>query len=115
MIDDPAVQARLARVAAHVALSELIRDRAAWVAVEKKPDRAYGPSAKLFSTEKFRTDSADLLDLCAPESLSKRAGPAGFINQCFRHSQGTTIYAGTSEVHRSIIAERQLDLPRSRS
>ena len=115
MIEDPAVQARLARVAAHTALSEVIRDRAAWVAVEKRPDRAYGPSAKLFSTEKFRTDSADLLDLCAPDSLSKRDGPAAFINQCFRHSQGTTIYAGTSEVHRSIIAERQLDLPRSRS
>jgi alkylation response protein AidB-like acyl-CoA dehydrogenase len=114
MIEDAAVQARLAKVAAHVALSELIRDRAAWVAVEKRADRAYGPSAKLFSTEKFRTDSADLLDLCAPESLSKRAGPAAFINQCYRHSQGTTIYAGTSEVHRSIIAERQLDLPRSR-
>jgi alkylation response protein AidB-like acyl-CoA dehydrogenase len=28
--------------------------------------------------------------------------------------QGTTIYAGTSEVHRSLIAERTLGLPRTR-
>ena len=38
-------------------------------------------------------------------------GPAAFINQCYRHAQGTTIYGGTSEVHRSLIAERTLGLP----
>ena len=51
----------------------------------------------------------------APESLSKRTGPAGFLNQCYRHSQGTTIYGGTSEIHRSMIAERALNLPRTRA
>jgi autotransporter-associated beta strand protein len=30
------------------------------------------------------------------------------------YTGGTTIYAGTSEVHRSMIAERALGLPRSR-
>ncbi|MDH4040491.1 MAG: acyl-CoA dehydrogenase family protein, partial [Gammaproteobacteria bacterium] len=64
--------------------------------------------------EKFRVDSADLLDLTAPWSLSKRTGAAGFLNQCYRHAQGTTIYGGTSEVHRSMIAERTLGLPRTR-
>jgi alkylation response protein AidB-like acyl-CoA dehydrogenase len=70
---------------------------------------------KLFSSEKFLEDSADLLDLTAPRSLTKRDGPAGFLNQCYRHAQGTTIYGGTSEVHRSMIAERALGLPRTRS
>ena len=56
-----------------------------------------------------------LLDLTAPHSLSKRQGPAGFLNQCYRHAQGTTIYGGTSEVHRSMIAERALGLPRTRA
>jgi alkylation response protein AidB-like acyl-CoA dehydrogenase len=56
-----------------------------------------------------------MLDLTAPHSLSKREGPAGFLNQCYRHAHGTTIYAGTSEVHRSLIAERGLGLPRSRA
>jgi alkylation response protein AidB-like acyl-CoA dehydrogenase len=71
--------------------------------------------AKLFSSEKFLEDSSDLLNLTAPESLSKRKGPAGFLNQCYRHSQGTTIYGGTSEIHRSMIAERALNLPRTRA
>jgi alkylation response protein AidB-like acyl-CoA dehydrogenase len=71
--------------------------------------------AKLFSSEKFLKDSADLLDLTAPHSLAKRTGPAGFLNQCYRHAQGTTIYGGTSEIHRSMIAERGLGLPRSRA
>jgi alkylation response protein AidB-like acyl-CoA dehydrogenase len=47
--------------------------------------------------------------------LSKRKGAAGFINQCYRHAHGTTIYAGTSEVLRSVIAERGLGLPRTRA
>ena len=41
------------------------------------PTSAYGPMAKLFSSEKFLTDARDLLDLTAPHSLSKREGPAG--------------------------------------
>ncbi len=114
LIEDPAAQARLARVAAHVALSDVIAYRALWAGVEKKPNLAYGPMAKLFSSEKFLQDAADLLNLTAPTSLSKRKGPAGFLNQCYRHAHGTTIYGGTSEVHRSMIAERALGLPRSR-
>ncbi len=70
--------------------------------------------AKMFSSEKFLEDANDLLELTAPASLSKRDGPAGFINLSYRHAHGTTIYGGTSEVHRSMIAERALGLPRSR-
>lgn len=115
LIENPAAQVRLARAAAHVLLSEVIAYRAVWAATQKHPNVGYGPMAKLFSSEKFLKDSADLLDLTAPYSLSKRAGPAGFLNQCYRHAQGTTIYGGTSEVHRSMIAERGLGLPRSRA
>ena len=88
--------------------------RALWGAEEKQDLPAAGPMAKLFSSEKFLEDGSELLDLTAPLSLSKRPGPAGFVNQSYRHAHGTTIYAGTSEVHRSMIAERALGLPRSR-
>ena len=57
----------------------------------------------------------DLLDLTAPESLSKREGPAGELNLAYRHAQASTIYGGTSEVLRSQIAERNLGLPRTRA
>jgi alkylation response protein AidB-like acyl-CoA dehydrogenase len=115
LIEDTAAQARLARALCHAMLSDVIGYRALWAGVEKKPNAGFGPMSKLFSSEKFLQDSADLLDLTAPESLSKRSGPAGFLNQCYRHSQGTTIYGGTSEIHRSMIAERALNLPRTRA
>ncbi len=114
LIEDVSAQTRLARATAHTLVSEVIGHRALWTAVEKKPSPGYGPMAKLFSSEKFIEDSSDLLNLTAPASLSKREGPAGFLNQCYRHAQGTTIYGGTSEVHRSMIAERTLGLPRTR-
>jgi alkylation response protein AidB-like acyl-CoA dehydrogenase len=115
LIDTVDAQKRLARSTLHAQLSEVIANRALWSGVEKLPNLAYGPMAKLFSSEKFLADAADLLDLTAPHSLSKREGPAGFLNQCYRHAQGTTIYGGTSEVHRSMIAERTLGLPRTRA
>ena len=115
LIEDGSVQVRLARATAHAHVSEVLALRALWAGVEKKPNLAYGPMAKLFSSEKFLKDSSDLLDLSAPDSLSKREGPARFLNQCYRHSHGTTIYGGTSEIHRSLIAERALRLPRTRA
>jgi 3-oxochol-4-en-24-oyl-CoA dehydrogenase len=114
LIAEVSAQVRLARAMVHTLLSEVIAYRAVWAAVQKMPNVGYGPMAKLFSSEKFLKDSSDLLDLTAPYSLSKRSGPAGYLNQCYRHAQGTTIYGGTSEVHRSMIAERGLSLPRSR-
>ncbi|PLK25741.1 acyl-CoA dehydrogenase family protein [Novosphingobium sp. TH158] len=107
-------QRRLARSVAHLWISEMMTYRAQWASVEKKPNPGFGPMAKMWSSEKFLSDSRDLLDLTAPLSLSKRSGPAQLLNQCFRHAHGTTIYGGTSEVHRSMVAERYLGLPRTR-
>ncbi|MFT4045163.1 MAG: acyl-CoA dehydrogenase [Solimonas sp.] len=115
LIEDRDAQRRLARVTAHYVVSEVLGWRALWASATRKPNLAYGPMVKMYSSEKFLKDSADLLDLTAPASLSKRSGPAGFLNQCYRHAQGTTIYGGTSEVHRSMIAERNLGLPRTRA
>lgn len=107
-------QCRLARSVAHLWISDMLTYRSQWSSIEKKPNFAFGPMSKMYSSEKFLSDSRDLLDLTAPVSLSKREGPAGFLNQCYRHAAGTTIYGGTSEVHRSMVAERGLGLPRTR-
>lgn len=114
LIDQPHAQTRLARAYANYLAAELLQYRANWVQVEGRPNLAYGPMTKVFSSEKFTTDSRDLLDLTAPYSLSKRKGPAAAINQAYRHAHGTTIYGGSSEVHRSMVAEKGLGLPRSR-
>jgi len=114
LIDTTDAQMRLARCRAHAMISEVLESRALWAAVAKVPNLAYGPMIKMFSSEKFQSDSRDLLSLTAPHSLSKRSGPAGKLNLAYRHAHGTTIYGGTSEVHRSMIAERALGLPRTR-
>jgi alkylation response protein AidB-like acyl-CoA dehydrogenase len=114
LIERPNAQARLARTYANYLAAELLQYRANWAQVEKKPNHAFGPMTKMFSSEKFTTDSRDLLDLTAPYSLSKRKGPAGALNLEYRHAHGTTIYGGSSEVHRSMIAEKGLGLPRTR-
>lgn len=115
LISEPQAQARLARTTAHLWLTELITFRAQWVIAEKRPNHAYGPMAKMFSSEKFLTDARDLLDLTAPQSLSLREGPTAALNLFYRHAHGARIYGGTSEVHRSMIAERNLGLPRTRA
>jgi alkylation response protein AidB-like acyl-CoA dehydrogenase len=114
LIDQPDTRTRLARTLAHIWISDLFTWHANWVIAEKKQNFAYGPRAKLFSSEKFLTDARDLLDLTAPYSLETGTGPAGELNLFYRHAQGATIYGGTSEVHRSMIAERALSLPRTR-
>jgi alkylation response protein AidB-like acyl-CoA dehydrogenase len=113
-IDDAHIQRRLARVACHVAASEAVVLRSLWAAAEGRSG-PFGPMAKMFSSEKFLLDANDVLELAAPESLTKTSGPVAFINQCSRHASATTIYGGTSEVHRSMIAEHALGLPRSRA
>lgn len=115
LIEDVQAQMRLARAAAHTFVAEMLSLRSLWTGVEKKPSFAFGPMAKMFSSEMFVRDARDLLDLTAPYSLSEADGDAGFINLSYRHAQATTIYGGTSEVHRSMIAERNLGLPRSRA
>jgi alkylation response protein AidB-like acyl-CoA dehydrogenase len=114
LIENPAIAARLVRVRANAAVAELIQWRAIWASMAKLPNRGYGSMSKLFSSEAFRADSAELMDICAPASL-RRDGPAAYINLSYRHSQGTTVYGGTSEVHRSVVAERALNLPRTRA
>jgi 3-oxochol-4-en-24-oyl-CoA dehydrogenase len=115
LIEHRDAQMRLARTYANTMVSELLTWRSLWAGTVKQPVPGAGPMAKMYSSEKFLTDSADLLNLTAPLSLSKRSGPAAFLNQCYRHAHGTRIYGGTSQVHRSMIAERNLLLPRTRA
>jgi alkylation response protein AidB-like acyl-CoA dehydrogenase len=114
LIDKEDTIRRLARVATHIQVATVIYYRALWASAEDKGLPALGPASKLFSSEKFQSDAADLLNLAGPEGLATE-GAAGFLNLSYRHAHGTTIYGGTSEVHRSMIAERQLGMPRTRA
>ena len=114
-IEDPSVRARIARVKVHAHLKDLITKRAMFHGVNNPGRRtAFGPMSKLFSSEANQRDMADLMDLTAPYSLFHGKRVLGEIEVSHRAAQVGTIYGGTSEVHRSMIAEVGLGLPRSR-
>lgn len=113
-IEDPDVRARIARAAVHNEVADLLCRRAVWAGVEGVPSRAFGPMSKLFTSETYMKDSADLLELAAPDSLLEGHDALGVLEFKHRHAMGTTIYGGTSEVHRSVVAEQALGLPRTR-
>ena len=115
LIEHPATLARLARVHVHSAISEALAARVLATRLAGEPDLAYGPASKVFTTEAFITDSADLLNLAAPGSLIRGKEGLGVVEIGYRHSTATSVYGGTSEVLRSMVAERRLGLPRSRA
>jgi alkylation response protein AidB-like acyl-CoA dehydrogenase len=115
LIEDPRTLARLARTATHVRISEALSARDVYGSMTNRVHPAHGPAWKVFCTEAFVSDSADLLDLTAPDSLVRIRQGAGVAEDGYRHSAATTIYGGASELLRSIVAERQLGLPRSRA
>lgn len=114
MIEDSSVQQRLSKVACNIAAAQMLHCRTLWSSAEGMHNPAVGPSSKMFSSEVYKQDAFDLLNLTAPESLTFESEEVRRINLCFRHSQVATIYGGSTEVHRSMIAEKQLGLPRTR-
>jgi 3-oxochol-4-en-24-oyl-CoA dehydrogenase len=115
LIEDSDVLARLARASVEARVAEALAGRVLGTRLAGQTDLAFGPAAKVFSTEAFISNSADLLDLAAPDSLLRGKEGLGVVEKGYRHSTATTIYGGTSEVLRSMVAERRLNLPRSRA
>jgi len=120
-IADPRVRERLARVATRIQVATLLELRSVWAAsTQDRSARVAGPMAKLYSSENFVQAASELMDMLGPDALERGGGPgigdAGALVEHFqRFCHGTTIYAGTSEVMRSQIAEAGLGLPRSRA
>jgi alkylation response protein AidB-like acyl-CoA dehydrogenase len=115
---DPLVAAALGRHATCDEVGRLLLYRSAWLAAEGALPLVEGSMSKLFQSEWFTSMSSELLDHVGPAgTLGHGVSGAvldGMLEHAFRHSTVTTIYGGTSEVQRGIIAERGLGLPRSR-
>lgn len=110
----PAIRQARARFDAHVALLECLSLRAIWAGEAGQSQRWYGPMCKLFGTESWASCCADLVERFAPHSLDGSIPALAAIESEARSGIQATIYGGTSEVQRSVIAETALGLPRSR-
>jgi alkylation response protein AidB-like acyl-CoA dehydrogenase len=116
---DPRVRERLGFVAARAHVNRLLCAQSLWCGIEGRPNRGEGPMCKLFMAEAWIEDAADMMDLCAPDSILKTgtdgAAGDGEIELAYRHSTALAIYGGSSEIMRSIVAQVVLGMPRSRS
>jgi 3-oxocholest-4-en-26-oyl-CoA dehydrogenase alpha subunit len=110
------VRRRIARVAIEVEVSMLLQRRCVWMTEQGQIPVAEGPMSKVFSTEALERASQDIVELVGPDALRSHFEPSapeqGRLEHLLRFSLGTTIYAGTSEIQRTIIAQRGLGLPR---
>jgi alkylation response protein AidB-like acyl-CoA dehydrogenase len=116
--EEPAVQEVLARWSTELEVGRLLLFRSAWLSSQGALPHVEGSMAKLHITEAFVRASSELLDLLGPDGLVPMGQPGtvldGLLEHAFRHAVVTTIYGGSSEVQREIIAGRGLGLPRNR-
>jgi alkylation response protein AidB-like acyl-CoA dehydrogenase len=116
--DDPTVRERLGRVAIDAEVSRLLGARSAWLGGRGDMSGIGGAAQKLFTTERNQQHAWDMLDILGEEAVLKResgdAPLSAAVEETFRYGVVATIYGGSSEIMREIIAERQLGLPRAR-
>jgi alkylation response protein AidB-like acyl-CoA dehydrogenase len=117
-IEDPQVRASLAR--AHVAV-EVLRYhayRSVGAAIARGAAGVETSIDKLQMTAADRAVGEACVDVLGPFAASPEGapdGPSGHAWQHFYlHSRASSIYGGTSQIQKGIIAERILGLPRSR-
>jgi alkylation response protein AidB-like acyl-CoA dehydrogenase len=115
MLDDPLVRERLARLAIDVEVTELLGYRVAFLEqLGAKP----GPHAALFGPETYVAWSKEIVDMIGPAATvdwaDEESVQGGTFECHYRTAVASTIYGGSSEVLRSLIAEQLLGLPRSR-
>ena len=116
-LDRDDVRHRLAQAATDLEVAQLLEAAHDLDGGNGEVPVAEGPMSKLFSTEALVRCAEDLTALVGPDALRSRHDPTtldgGRIEHALRFSLGTTIYAGTSEIQRNIIAQRRCGLPRS--
>jgi alkylation response protein AidB-like acyl-CoA dehydrogenase len=76
-----------------------------------------GPMGRVYAADSLVRTTSDLLELAGPTGVLPHGADGavadGFVEYAFRFALGTTIYAGSTDIHRNMIAEHMLGLPRS--
>ncbi len=117
-LEEAPVREAIARTAIRNEVSYLLAQRANWVAASGGLPGVEGSQSRLFYTTRFQRTASELMDVIGPEAVldhnAEGAPASGHIEHAHRHSQVGTIYGGTSEIQRGIIARRGLKLPSAR-
>ena len=106
----------LALLSLNVQALRLYADRILEMAEQGVPPGVDGSSVKLLWSENHQRLLDLAMDILGPDVVlgpQERSAPAeGRWNRDYLWTRAETILAGTSEIHRNIIAERGLGLPR---
>jgi alkylation response protein AidB-like acyl-CoA dehydrogenase len=117
LLQDPVVRVRLARIAIDNEVTALLATRAALIASGGGRPTIEGAVAKLFASEAYNAAAERCLEITGSQGLiqhpDQRAVAGGDVERASRDAPVTTIYGGTSEIQRNLIAQRHLGLPKS--
>ncbi|MBW2207706.1 MAG: acyl-CoA dehydrogenase family protein [Deltaproteobacteria bacterium] len=114
---DPLIRDKLARAAIELEVATVLADHSRWLESNELP-MVYQPEiTKVFTSEleqRLVNTGMEILGLYSQLTEDSQWAPLrGRISWYYLHSFMTTIGAGTSEVGRSVIAQRGLGLPRA--
>jgi alkylation response protein AidB-like acyl-CoA dehydrogenase len=116
LIDDPRVRRKLANLAIEIDVAQLISYNVAWLQSKGQVPIYESSAAKTFTTElrqRIANVGLQILGLYGQLDESSKWVPLrGRIKYQYLWTVGETIYAGSNEIQRNIIAQRGLGLPR---
>jgi alkylation response protein AidB-like acyl-CoA dehydrogenase len=116
-MDDFSVREKLVDIAIEAEMSRLLSHRVSWMVDTGQMPALEGPINKLVSTEATQRHLQTLMDIIGESAVLQGDEADPFpraLEGAFRKSVVSTIYGGSSEVMREIVAERRLGLPRAR-
>jgi len=115
---DPVVRQKLAQHWMEVEITRLNNWRTLTRILQKKPLGPESSFIKLFWSEMSQRMHDTLMDVLGPSGLCWQPGPhavaGGRLARSWLYYRAASLFAGTSEIQRNILAERVLGLPRSR-
>jgi len=116
--DDPRVREQLGQTAIHAEVSRLLRHRSTWLSAEGRNLGGKGAMTKSFSASSYLEDAQAWTQIVGPAGMltegEEGAIADGLFEEAFRQTPVNTIYGGTVEILRSLVAEVELGLPKSR-
>jgi hypothetical protein len=116
LIDDPKVRRKLASLAIEIEVGRLISYRVAWMQSQGQVPIYEASLAKTFTTElrqRLANTGMQILGLYSQlDRSSERSALGGRIGYQYIWTVAETIYAGSNEIQRNIMAQRGLGLPR---